>query len=264
MIKYVSYLRVSTKNQGEDGFGIEAQRSQVDRFVAGNEIVKEFVEVESGTKGDRPILAEALLLCRTTGATLVVAKIDRLYRNVYFTAKLMESNVNFVCCDMPFADRMTIQLFAVLAEWEARRISERTKAAMEQVRVFGSKSGLPIGGSPGSKKFGKVGPAARYEKARSNPMNKMAAAFIAELKSKHVSSNKIATRLNDAGYLTASGKPFTSSNVNYIHKLFHSKEMEHKIQRGKELRIDMAKDLGGVRGYERRVAILKSNLANQI
>lgn len=264
MTKFVSYLRVSTREQGEDGFGIEAQRSQVERYVAGNEIIKEFVEVESGTKGDRPILAEALLLCRTTGSTLVVAKIDRLYRNVYFTAKLMESNVNFVCCDMPFADRMTIQLFAVLAEWEARRISERTKSALEQVKIYGSRSGLPIGGSPGSLKFGKVGVAARYEKARNNPMNKMAAAFIAELKAKHITSGKIAIRLNETGYLTVSGKPYTASAVNYIHKIFYSKEIERKIAHGRELRVAMAKDLGGVRGFERRAAKYKSTLANQI
>lgn len=261
MTKFVSYLRVSTKKQGDDGFGIEAQRSFVERYVGGNEIVKEFVEVESGTKGVRPVLEEALFLCRTTGATLVVAKIDRLYRNVYFTAKLMESNVNFVCCDMPFADRMTIQLFAVLAEWEARRISERTKAAMEQVKIHGSKSGLPIGGSPGSVHIGKVGPASRYEKARRDPMNKMAAAFIAELKLKKIGSNQIADRLRAAGYVTSKGKEYTPTMVNYIHRLFTSKEIENKIARGKELREALSNDL---RRYDKRVAKYKSTLENQL
>lgn len=261
-MKYVSYLRVSTKKQGGDGLGISAQRSIVEKQAEHHEIIMEFIEVESGTKGDRPVLAEALLLCRTTGATLLVAKIDRLYRNVYFTAKLMESNVNFVCCDMPFADKMTIQIFAVLAEWEAKRISERTKAALAEVKIHGSKSGLPVGTTYGSRKFSQVGVGAKYAKAKRNPVNRMAFAFIKELKAGKMSSEKIARKLNDAGYLTDREKPFTAVIVNYVYRLFESEVIERKINEGIRLKPVMIEEMSSHAAYNKRVEAYQKTLAD--
>lgn len=142
-VQFVSYLRVSTKGQGRSGLGLEAQREAVASFLAsqGGTLAKEFIEVESGKKADRPKLAEALAMCRALGARLVVAKIDRLARNVYFVSGLMESGVDFVAADMPSVNRMTIHILAAVAEEEARAISKRTKDALAAAKARGQKLG---------------------------------------------------------------------------------------------------------------------------
>lgn len=141
--QYVSYLRVSTKEQGRSGLGLEAQREAVASFLAGHDskLASEFIEVESGKRADRPKLAEALAMCRALGARLVVAKIDRLARNVHFVSGLMESGVDFVAADMPSVNRMTIHILAAVAEEEARAISKRTKDALAQAKARGTKLG---------------------------------------------------------------------------------------------------------------------------
>ncbi len=137
LIMYVTYYRVSTQRQGQSGLGLEAQRSAVQAYLAGKEIIAEFTEVESGRKTDRPQLAAALALAKKQKATLVIAKLDRLARNVHFISGLLESNVQFVAADMPEADRTFLQMAAVFAEWEAKKISERTKSAQAQfARLF--------------------------------------------------------------------------------------------------------------------------------
>lgn len=142
---FVSYLRVSTKGQGRSGLGLEAQREAVASFLAGQGgmLSREFIEVESGKKADRPKLAEALAMCRALGARLVVAKIDRLARNVHFVSGLMESGVDFVAADMPSVNRMTIHILAAVAEEEARAISKRTKDALAAAKARGQ----PLGGT---------------------------------------------------------------------------------------------------------------------
>lgn len=137
--RWVSYLRVSTViSQGVDGLGIAAQRSAVASFIAGKgEMIAEFVETESGKKVNRPQLCEALALCRKKKATLVIAKLDRLARNVHFISGLMESRVDFLAVDLPQAEKFTIHLLAAFAEEEARRISERTKAALKAAKARG-------------------------------------------------------------------------------------------------------------------------------
>ncbi len=125
---YVTYYRVSTQRQGQSGLGLEAQRAAVQTFLAGKEIIAEFTEVESGRKSDRVQLAAALALAKKQKATLVIAKLDRLARNVHFISGLLESGVQFVAADMPEADRTFLQMAAVFAEWEAKKISERTKS----------------------------------------------------------------------------------------------------------------------------------------
>lgn len=140
---FITYYRVSTQRQGQSGLGLEAQRSAVQSFLTGKEIIAEFTEVESGRKNDRPQLALALALAKSKKATLVIAKLDRLARNVHFISGLLESGVQFVAADMPEADRTFLQMAAVFAEWEARKISERTKSALQAAKERGTKLGSP-------------------------------------------------------------------------------------------------------------------------
>lgn len=143
MKKIVPYFRVSTKKQGDSGLGLDSQHTLVTKFQLAErcEVLAEFTEIESGKKSNRPELQKAIALCKSTGATLVVAKLDRLARNVLFTATLMESGVEFVACDMPYANRLTIHIMAAMAEDEARRISQRTKDALAELRAQGVKLG---------------------------------------------------------------------------------------------------------------------------
>ena len=147
MKKMVFYLRVSTSKQGADGNGIQHQMTVVNRYAEANgaEIVGQFIEVESGGKTDseRPQLAAALEKCKKENAVLVCSKIDRLSRNAEFLLRLMNSRVEFVCCDIPNCDRFTISLFAILAEKEKNMISERTKNALKMVKARGIKLGNP-------------------------------------------------------------------------------------------------------------------------
>ena len=133
--------------QGADGNGIQHQMTVVNRYAEANgaEIVGQFIEVESGGKTDseRPQLAAALEKCKKENAVLVCSKIDRLSRNAEFLLRLMNSRVEFVCCDIPNCDRFTISLFAILAEKEKNMISERTKNALKMVKSRGIKLGNP-------------------------------------------------------------------------------------------------------------------------
>src|SRR5271155_3430985 len=146
--KFISYLRVSTARQGESGLGLEAQRDAVTGYLNGGDwtLVREVVEVESGKRNDRPAIAEALSLCRLHNATLVIAKLDRLARNVHFISSLMESGVEFVAVDFPQANRLTVHILAAVAEHEAAMISARTKAALGAAKARGVK----LGGQRGS------------------------------------------------------------------------------------------------------------------
>ncbi len=137
--KWVAYYRVSTERQGASGLGLEAQQASVHAFLAGKgwPPIAEIVEVESGKRIDRPKLKEALALCRVHGAALVIAKLDRLARNVAFTANLMDSGVEFVAVDFPQANRLTIHILAAVAEHEAGMISARTKAALQAAKARG-------------------------------------------------------------------------------------------------------------------------------
>lgn len=139
----VIYYRVSTKRQGQSGLGLEAQHTAVHRFqtAEGYNVLASFTEVESGKKSRRPELTKAIALCKGRGAILVVAKLDRLSRNVAFTSALMDSGVEFICCDMPSANRTTIQMMAVMAEDEARRISDRTRVSLAELKAEGEKLG---------------------------------------------------------------------------------------------------------------------------
>src|SRR4051812_3905037 len=145
--KFVAYYRVSTARQGASGLGLEAQREAVACYLNGGSwtLAAEFVEVESGKRNDRPELAKALATCRRTGATLVIAKLDRLARNVAFVSNLMEASVEFVAVDMPMANKLTVHILAAVAEHEREMISARTKAALAAAKARGTRLGNPNG-----------------------------------------------------------------------------------------------------------------------
>ena len=142
-VKLVPYYRVSTAKQARSGLGLEGQDATVQRFAEahGATILKSYVEVETGKRSDRPELAKAVAHARRSKATLVIAKLDRLARNVHFLSGLMEAGVKFLACDQPSANELTIHILAAVAQDEAKRISERTKAALEAYKARGGKLG---------------------------------------------------------------------------------------------------------------------------
>lgn len=151
--KFVAYYRVSTARQGASGLGLEAQQAAVRQYLNGGSwrLVAEVIEVESGKRSDRPKLAEALRLCRMHGATLIIAKLDRLARNVAFISTLMESGTDFVAVDFPQANRLTVHILAAVAEHEAAMISARTKAALAVAAKRRKAEGRPpLGGDRGN------------------------------------------------------------------------------------------------------------------
>jgi len=144
-MRFISYYRVSTESQRASGLGLEAQERAVVDYVArtGGRIIDSVTEVESGKRNDRPQIAEALRLCRVHKATLLIAKIDRLARNVAFVSTLMESGLDFVAVDFPQATPLTIHILAAMAEFERQQISNRTKAGLESARRRGVRLGKP-------------------------------------------------------------------------------------------------------------------------
>lgn len=143
---YISYFRVSTARQGQSGLGLDAQRQAVADFLSNGdtwECLGSFTEIESGKRSARPELTKALAACKKARATLIIAKLDRLSRNVHFITGLMESGVDFRCADMPEAGKTMLQLWAVMAEWEREMISKRTKEALAVARKRGVKLGSP-------------------------------------------------------------------------------------------------------------------------
>lgn len=144
---YAHYLRVSTQKQGIDGYGIDAQRVAIAKYTPS----VEFIEVESGKKKDRPELLRALDYCKKNNSVLVVAKLDRLSRNVLFVSALLESKVEFICADMPEANIMTIQFMAVMAQHEATAVSIRTKAALRAAKAKGVELGKSMNAEKGKK-----------------------------------------------------------------------------------------------------------------
>lgn len=144
MTGFVAYYRVSTERQGVSGLGLDAQRQAVGHFIGAGALVSEYTEVESGKRDkNRPQLIAALVQCKKIKATLVIAKLDRLARNVHFVSGLMESGVEFVAVDMPHANKLTIHIMSAFAEHEREAISQRTKAALAQAKARGTVLGNP-------------------------------------------------------------------------------------------------------------------------
>ena len=174
--RLVAYERVSTARQGASGLGLEAQRKVIEEFAAlrGSDVIARFTEVESGRKADRPELAKALHLAKVTGATLVIAKLDRLSRNAAFLLALRDSGVRFVAVDMPEANDLTVGIMALVAQAEPEAISRRTKEALAVAKARGVKLGNP-NGAESLRRAGKGGAALRAA------VSANAAAFAADL-----------------------------------------------------------------------------------
>jgi DNA invertase Pin-like site-specific DNA recombinase len=141
--KFVAYYRVSTERQGKSGLGLEAQQEAVRSYLNGGAwtLVEEFTEVESGKKNDRPQLEAAKASAKKHKATLVIAKLDRLARNMAFIAKLMDEGCDFIAVDNPHATRLTLHILAAVAEHERLMISERTKSALAAAKARGKALG---------------------------------------------------------------------------------------------------------------------------
>lgn len=220
--KIVAYYRVSTRKQEESGLGLEAQQAEVEGYARENNgrILRKYVEIETGKRSDRPKLAEAIAHAKLSGATLVIAKLDRLARNVHFTAGLMDSGIDFVACDNPDANRLTIHILAAVAEDEARRISMRTKQALEAAKARGMKLGSARPGhwegreqlrAQGWAKGTKVAAERRTKKARE--AYDFLVPMIREMLASENSFQQIAKWLNEQGHQTTAGKPFTKTAV---------------------------------------------------
>ena len=201
-MRIISYLRVSTARQGASGLGLEAQRAAVATFVAAGEhsMIAEYVEIESGARAARPHLNTALASCRLHRATLVIAKLDRLARNVSFIANLMDGGVEFVACDMPHANRLTLHLLAAIAEHEREMISQRTKAALQAARARGVRLGNPSGAGALLKGCSAAaGRSAAVRRAKAAAHAAAVAPTFAELTSERISFRAMAKVLNHRG-----------------------------------------------------------------
>lgn len=217
MKKFVAYFRVSTSEQGKSGLGLEAQKTMVENYISNNDglLLGQFTEVETGTsKRKRTEIYKAIEFAKQNNAILVIAKIDRLARNVYFVSSLMEAGVEFVACDLPQATNFTIHLYAALAEMEGRLISERTKAALAEKKRRGSKLGTPENLTDEAKAKGIQ---VIVQKASQNKANIQATALIIEYRSKGLSYDKIADSLNQLNFGTSQGKKHNSTSVKRLY-----------------------------------------------
>ena len=210
---YVSYLRVSTQRQGTSGLGLQAQQEIIQKYLNGCLPVAEFIEVESGRKTDRPKLHEALELCKKMKATLIVAKMDRLSRNVAFTSQLLDSGIEIVFCDFPKANRLVLTIIAAISEYEAGLIRKRTKEALQIKKDQGFKLGKPENLTNNLEKAITNSKKANAEKANNNPNNRRAVALIKNLINNTSNLSEMARQLNSEGFLTSRGGNFSAKQV---------------------------------------------------
>lgn len=214
-MKYIAYYRVSTKKQGNSGLGLEAQRTAVESYLKDKLIMAEYTDIESGTKkgNDRENLKQAVIHAKSSNAILIIAKLDRLARNVSFITTLMESGVEFIACDMPQANKFTIHIFAALAEQEADLISQRTKSALAELKAKGVKLGNP---QNLTKKARIKGLKIRQQNALENENNIKSTALIVSLKKEGISFYAIAQKLNELKFKTRNGNTFTDVQVKLL------------------------------------------------
>ncbi len=210
--RFIAYYRVSTNKQGQSGLGLDAQRKAVMDFLNGGqwELIAEFTEIESGKRADRPELARALEACRRHKARLVIAKLDRLSRNVAFIAAVMESGAKFVAVDNPHANKLTVHILAAVAQHEREMISERTKAALQAAKARGKHLGNP-----------RLADAAAMGRAALKLANDQFAAnvfpVIRELQAAGVTSaNAVAAKLIERKFATRRGGRWTHVQVRSI------------------------------------------------
>jgi DNA invertase Pin-like site-specific DNA recombinase len=210
--RFIAYYRVSTDKQGQSGLGLDAQRKAVMDYLNGGawELVAEFTEVETGKRADRPELQKALEACRKHKARLVIAKLDRLSRNLAFIATLMDSGVEFVAVDNPHANKLTVHILAAVAQHEREMISERTKAALQAAKARGQKLGNPRIVETAMQGRAALAVAADQFTANVLPI-------IREIQAAgHASANAIATKLNERGVRSRRGGRWSHVQVGAI------------------------------------------------
>jgi DNA invertase Pin-like site-specific DNA recombinase len=205
--QFVAYYRVSTDRQGRSGLGLDAQREAVLRHLASHagELIGEFCEVESGRRSDRPQLAAAIAAAKKAKATLIIAKLDRLSRNLAFIATLMDSGVEFVAVDNPHATRLTLHILAAVAEHEREMIADRTKAALQAAKARGIRLGRNA-----AERLAPAYRAAAVERARE------LAPLLAELKGAGMSARRMAAELTARGVPTPNGAKWHGQTVRRI------------------------------------------------
>lgn len=210
MQKFIAYYRVSTDKQGASGLGLEAQQASVRKYATERALLAEYSEVESGKKNARPMLAQALAHAAATGATLLIAKLDRLSRNAAFVLELQNSGVDFICCDMPAANKLTIGIMALLAQHEREQISTRTKAALSALKERGVKLGMPNNLTDDARA---LSAAKRSANAREDVNWRKAGALAISMRKQQATFREIADALNTSGYITPNGKRFEAITV---------------------------------------------------
>ena len=201
---FVAYYRVSTDRQGRSGLGLEAQQKAVADYLNGGDwsLIAQLTEVETGRRNRRPELEKALALCRKHKAKLVIAKLDRLSRNLSFIAALMDSGVEFVAVDNPHANKLTLHILAAVAEHEREMISERTKGALQAAKARGVKLGRN-----GSERLAPLHRSTAIQYART------IAPILVELKGKGLSARQIAVELRARSVPTANGGEWHAQTV---------------------------------------------------
>ena len=221
--QYVAYLRVSTQKQGYSGLGLEAQREIIQKYLCNKTPVAEYIEVESGRKKNRPKLKEALTLCRKDGATLIVAKLDRLARSVSFLSNLLESDVDIVFCDFPQANKMMLHILSAISQYEAELIATRTKSALQAKKARGFKLGNPEHLMEKHEQAIQNSIRTCKDKADNNPNNKRAVAMLRTLVKEKYTLQGIADILNREGFVTSQGYSFSKSTVYKLIKRYNLK-----------------------------------------
>lgn len=221
----VAYYRVSTDRQGQSGLGLEGQEQALQAFArqSGGKILKSFKEVESGKRKDRPELAKALAHAKRSGAVLAIAKLDRLARNVHFVSGLMESGVDFVACDNPTANKLTVHILSAIGEHEAEQISQRTKAALAAYKARGGKLGASLPQCRNLDREARL-KGSKATKAIATEAYADLAPMILEWSKEGMTQRAIADRLNSEGHVTRTGKPWSNVQVMRVIKRFKAKQ----------------------------------------
>lgn len=225
MENYIAYYRVSTQKQGKSGLGLDAQKSAVRNFLNVNDkLLAEFTDIESGKNNERPKLLQAISEAKQQNATLLIAKLDRLSRNAAFIFTLRDTHVKFTCTDMPMANSLTIGIMAVMAQDERERISQRTKAALAELKKRGKKLGTP---ENLNKEAIEKGLRIRKQNALLNGNNKKATAMIIALRKQGKSFYQITKELNENGFKTRGNNDFQQNQVQILfHRFVDNQNLE--------------------------------------
>lgn len=217
--KFVAYYRVSTGRQGKSGLGLAAQKQQVLDYLNGGgwTLVAEFTEIESGKVNGRPELERAIHQAKMTGSRLLVAKLDRLSRNAGFLLTLRDARVDFVACDLPEANKLSVGIMAVIAEHEREMISQRTRAALEQAKARGTKLGNPNGAAAFRRAAKGNAAAVQARQEQADARARDLAPIIEDIRAGGVTSlNGIAKELNERGINTPRGGKWAAISVRNI------------------------------------------------